>query len=139
MPEENTPEATQAADPATTEVTTPLADPAALQDDTDPKSYDAEYVNGLKQEAVDNRQKAKALATRLHAELVRATGRLADPNDLPFDTAHLESADALNAAIDDLLSRKPHFATRVPQGHVGQGVKDQVPPLSLVSHLKNLV
>lgn len=139
MPEENTPEATQAVDLTTAEAITPEAETETAQGDTEPKSYDADYVNGLKQEAVDHRQKAKALATRLHAELVRATGRLADPNDLPYDAAHLEDADAINAAIDELLTRKPHFATRVPQGHVGQGVKDEAPAVGLVTHLKSLV
>ncbi len=139
MPEEASPEAAQAADPAAAEAITPDPETETAEGDTEPKPYDAEYVNGLKQEAVDNRQKAKALATRLHTELVRATGRLADPNDLPYDAAHLEDTDALNADIDELLSRKPHFASRVPQGHVGQGVKDEAPAVGLVTHLKSLV
>jgi hypothetical protein len=106
----------------------------------EPKTYDADYVNGLKQESIDHRHKATTLATRLHTELVRQTGRLADPTELGFDAAHLEDPEALTAAIDELLTRKPHYATRTPHGNVGQGAKDQgAQPLNLVTHLKSLV
>jgi hypothetical protein len=120
------------------ETVTEIADDAAQADE--PKSYDADFVNGIKQEAVDNRQKAKALAIRLHTELVRQNGRLADPTELAFDATHLDDPEALTAAIDELLSRKPHYAARTPHGNVGQGAKDQgEPPFNLVSHLKGLV
>jgi hypothetical protein len=116
-------------------------DAEVTADTTDePKVYDQEYVSGIRKEAADHRGKAKALSTRLHTELVRATGRLADPTELDFDPDHLDDPDALNTAIDELLTRKPHYAARAPQGHVGQGVKDQgAEPLNLVTHLKSLV
>lgn len=66
-------------------------------------------------------QRADDLAQRLHTELVRATGRLADPSDLPFDAAHLDDIEALTAAIDALLAGKPHLANRRPSGNIGQG------------------
>ncbi len=78
----------------------------------------------LRAESADARVKAKradGYAQRLHGALVTATGRLADPTDLAFDEAHLEDDVALNAAIDDLLARKPHLGSRVPRGDVGQG------------------
>ncbi len=50
-----------------------------------------------------------------------ATGRLADPSDLPYDEAHLDDETALTAAIDGLLLRKPHLASRRPVGDIGQG------------------
>ena len=52
---------------------------------------------------------------------MKATGRLADPTDLEFDEDHLDDPDALAAAIDDLLARKPHLASRKPVGDIGQG------------------
>ncbi len=58
---------------------------------------------------------------RLHTELVRATGRLADSTDLEFAEKHLDDPDALAAAVDDLLTRKPHLASRRPVGEIGQG------------------
>ncbi len=81
-------------------------------------------MEALRREAAEHRTKAKRadeMSRRLHLELVRATGRLADPDDLAFDEAHLEDVDILDAAIDDLLARKPHLASRRPQGDIGQG------------------
>jgi hypothetical protein len=63
---------------------------------------------------------ADTYAKRLHTDLVRATGRVADPTDLAFYEAHLDDADALSAAIDELLARKPHLASRRPTGEIGQ-------------------
>ena len=90
----------------------------------DAETFPREYVEKLRKENADARVKAKRaddLAARLHTALVAATGRLADPSDLPFDDAHLEDADALNAAVDALLARKPHLASRRPVGSIGQG------------------
>lgn len=92
--------------------------------DEDPETFPREYVVKLRDEAAKHRTKAQRaddLAARLHTSLVAATGRLADPSDLAFDDAHLDDEGALTAAIDDLLSRKPHLATRKPSGDVGQG------------------
>lgn len=92
--------------------------------DEEPETFPRDYVEKLRQENGKYRQRAgeaDALATRLHTELVRATGRLADPTDLPFDADHLADADKMTAAIEDLLTRKPHLATRRPIGEIGQG------------------
>ena len=88
------------------------------------ETFPREYVEKLRKEAADARVKAKRaddLAVRLHTALVAATGRLADPSDLPFDEAHLEDADALSAAVDALVAVKPHLASRRPFGAIGQG------------------
>ena len=66
-------------------------------------------------------QRRRHLAKRLHTELVRATGKLADPTDLEFAEEHLDDPAALAAAVDDLLTRKPHLASRRPTGDIGQG------------------
>lgn len=95
-------------------------DPEPDEPDTFPRSY----VEDLRQENGKYRQRAQqadAYAQRLHTELVRATGRLADPTDLPFDPEHLDDADKLAGAIDDLLTSKPHLASRRPTGDIGQG------------------
>jgi hypothetical protein len=87
-------------------------------------TFDREYVEKLRQENGRYRQRAQradTLAQRLHTELVRATGRLADPSDLPFDEAHLDDDVALGIAIDRLLTAKPHLASRRPVGDIGQG------------------
>ena len=91
----------------------------------EPETFPREYVERLRRESAGYReraQRADALAERLHGALVAATGRLADPTDLPYDEAHLDDEDALTAAIDELLARKPHLASRRPTGDVGQSV-----------------
>jgi len=83
------------------------------------------YVEQLRTENARYRQRARSAdqyAKRLHTELVRATGRLADPTDLAFNEEHLEDPDALITALDGLLARKPHLASRRPRGDIGQGV-----------------
>ncbi|MHA7153619.1 hypothetical protein [Arthrobacter sp. TMN-50] len=93
--------------------------------ETVPGTFPKEYVEKLRKENADQRVKAKRaddLAGKLHAALVSATGRLADPTDLPFDESHLDSPEALIAAIDELLERKAHLASRRPSGDIGQGI-----------------
>lgn len=93
--------------------------------DTFPRSY----VERLRRESAGYRERAQTADTyakRLHLELVRATGRLADPTDLEFDEKHLDEPDALVAAVDDLLTRKPHLASRRPVGEIGQGASPPV-------------
>lgn len=114
-------------------------EPDVEGDDT-AETFPREVVEKLRQENGKYRQRAQqadVYATRLHTELVRATGRLADPSDLEFDDAHLDDADALAAAIDDLLDRKPHLASRKPVGDIGQGHRGgQAEPFSLLGMLK---
>lgn len=84
-------------------------------DDDDAETFPRSVVEKLRQENAGRyRQRAgqaDAYAARLHTELVRATGRLADPADLEFDAAHLDDAEALTGAIDALLADKPHLAS----------------------------
>ena len=106
----------------------------------DAETFPREYVEKLRKENADARVKAKRaddLAERLHTALVAATGRLADPSDLPFDDAHLEDADALNAAVDALLARKPHLASRRPVGAIGQGATSPADRVSLAGILRS--
>lgn len=110
-------------DPATDDTTTV---DAAGEEDQD--QFPREYVEQLREEAKTKRIEAKdatdradQLAQRLHTALVAATGRLQDPGDLDFDPTHLDDAEALTTAVDDLLARKPHLASRRPAGSIGQG------------------
>lgn len=95
--------------------------------DDDAETFSRPYVERLRRENQKYRDQAKTadgLAQRLHTALVAATGKLADPTDLEFDAAHLDETDgtdALAAAIDDLIERKPHLASRRPVGDIGQG------------------
>lgn len=90
----------------------------------DAETFPRAYVEKLRQEAADARVRAKRaddLARELFTARVAATGRLADPNDLPFDDALLADLPALEAAIDELVADHPHYAARRPRGDVGQG------------------
>lgn len=103
----------------------PDVDDLPERPDDSEDTFSRSYVEKLRQEAAGYRvraQRTAELEERLHRALVAATGRLADPTDLDFDAAHLDDEDALNAALDDLLTRKPHLAPRRPRGDVGQGV-----------------
>lgn len=90
----------------------------------EPDTFPRAVVEELRRENAKYRTRAGQaddMSQRLHLELVRATGRLADPSDLAFDEGHLEDVDILDSAIDQLLSRKPHLASRRPTGDIGQG------------------
>ena len=113
--------------PETTEspTTTPEA-PEAAEEHTEPQEdvFPRHVVEKLRDENAKYRQRASRaddLARRLHTALVTATGKLHDPGDLPFDEDHLDDPEALAAAVDDLLARKPHLASRKPVGNIGQG------------------
>lgn len=118
----------------------PEAAPEPVADDTEtPETFPRDYVEKLRKESAGYRERAKRaddLAARLHKALVAATGRLADPEDLPFDEAHLEDADALTAAVDALLARKPHLANRKPRGNVGQGATGPADTVDLAGLLR---
>jgi antitoxin component of RelBE/YafQ-DinJ toxin-antitoxin module len=113
---------------------------ADYDDNTDADQFPRAYVDRLRRESAGYReraQRADEYATRLHAALVAATGRLADPTDLPFDAEHLADNEKLTAAIDELLARKPHLATLRPAGDVGQGKRGQADtPASLADMLR---
>lgn len=108
-------------------------------DDT-AETFPREYVVKLRDENAKYRQRAghsDDLAKRLHLELVRASGRLADATDLPFDDAHLTDPAAMTAAVDALLTAKPHLANRKPTGNIGQGASGVADSLSLSGLLRS--
>lgn len=110
------------------------------QDDDEGDMFPRAYVDKLRKQSAryrDQARKSTTYAQRLHTELVRATGKLADPTDLGFDEGHLDDTDALAVAIDELLTRKPHLASRRPTGDIGQGQRGGGgQPFSLLEALK---
>ena len=115
-------------------------DDAAAPEDDDPPAFPRSYVERLRRENQTYRDRAKSadvVAQRLHVELVRATGKLADPSDMPFDPEHLDDPDALAAAIDDLLKAKPHLASRRPTGDIGQGATKTSTNVDLAALLRS--
>ncbi|WP_241472644.1 hypothetical protein [Mycolicibacterium neoaurum] len=109
-------------------------------------TFPREYVETLRKESAGYRERAKladeraeALGRRLHRELVAATARLENPDDLPFDDDHLDDTTALTAALDALLADRPYLAKRTVTGDAGQGERGNADaPFSLLEALKGL-
>ena len=118
----------------------PADDAQTTDTPDDAETFPREYVVKLRDENAKYRQRAGQsddLAHRLHLELVKATGRLADATDLPFDDAHLTDPAALGAAVDVLLTSKPHLGNRKPTGDIGQGASSVTDTFSLSGLLRS--
>ena len=106
--------------------------------------FDAAYVSKLRQEAADNRVKAKRaddLARQVVRAMTRADGRLIEADDLAFDGAFIDDdgmvdSDRVVAAIDKLVERKPHLAARRPTGQMAQGARPETEEVSLLGLLR---
>lgn len=130
-----------------TEVETHHVNPANdSNEDTTPdqgeKSERDKYISELRAEAKKYRLRAKdrdAVAHRLHTELVRGTGRLVDPSDLPFRDEHLADTDAMTEAIDELLRRKPHLGKRTPASSPGQGITNKTEGVSILGMMRKSI
>jgi hypothetical protein len=120
---------------------------AADLDADEPESFSREYVSQIRQEAADRRkaateatQRADDLSRQLFLAKVAATGKLADPNDLPYDPDLVGNDDAMSAAIDSTLTAHPHYASRkpVPGTSIGQGQQGSpvAPPPSLIDAIR---
>lgn len=109
-------------------------DDSTAETDAQDDDTEATEVEQLKAQADQHEQRADALAHRLHSALVAADGRLADPDDLPFNAEHLDDTDALSAAIGDLIARKPGLKAQNVTGDVGAGKRgsDRTPPADLL-------
>jgi hypothetical protein len=100
-------------------------EPQGGEEDGD--TFPRAYVERLRTESAAHRtsaREAREEAQQLRGELwqarVAAAGRLADPADLPVPEGADVEPDTVSAAIDDLLSRKPHLAARRAGGDIGQ-------------------
>lgn len=116
-------------------------DTAGDETNDDAETFPRAVVERLRRESAEHRTRARDrddLAHRLHGALVTATGRLADPSDLPFDEGHLTDPDALAEAVDELLTRKPHLAARVPRGDIAQGPQSGDEAVDLAGIMRGL-
>lgn len=111
------------------------------ENDSETGAFSRTYVEKLRRENAGYRERAgraDELAARLHTALVAATGRMADPTDLPFNAEHLDDEQSLTDAIDELLGRKPHLANRRPFGDIGQGNRGKTSePVNLADILRS--
>lgn len=113
--------------------------------DDDGQTFDRAYVQRLRDEAAAHRVKAKrvdVVTQRLVTAMAAQTNRLADPSDLAFsedllDADGLPDPEKVTAAVDDLIARKPHLASRRPQdSDVGQGAQADGDHVSLADLLR---
>jgi hypothetical protein len=126
-------EATDSPVDAPTDPTPGEGMPETAEGDTEPETFPRDYVEKLRTEAKSWRLKAgraDELEARLHSELTKSDGRLADPADLPFDPEHLADPQKHADAITELLKAKPHFASRIPipGSSIGQGQQGSPTP-----------
>lgn len=108
----------------------------------EPDTFPRSVVEKLRKENAGYRDKAKKAETyarELFHARVAATGRLADADDLPFDEHLLDDRDALLAAVEDLLARKPHLGSRKLRGDVGQGLSGGSSSVDLAGILRSRV
>ncbi|MCV7195404.1 hypothetical protein H7J74_02745 [Mycobacterium angelicum] len=131
---------------AATEENAPETQSGGNNDETAGDTFPRSYVEDLRKESAGYRDRAKqaedradALAKQLHAELVKATGKLENPADLPFDSSHIEHPEKLAEAIDALLADRPYFAKRKIAGDIGQGNRGTAEPVSLLGLLKGAI
>lgn len=114
-------------------------EPETPDEPEDGETFTRAYVEKLRREAARYRERSTdrdEIAQRLHLALVTETGRLADPTDLPYADEHLADPDALTAAIDALLTTKPHLARRTVTGNIGQGATNTTDTVSLAGLLR---
>jgi hypothetical protein len=109
--------------------------PEVEQGDELRQTFDREYVEKLRRSEAGYRQRARradALGAALVTSYAELTGKLADPTDLPYsdelcDEHGVPVEAKVRAAVDELLARKPHLASRRPAGDVGQGARPGEP------------
>ena len=96
-------------------------------EDQDDTTYPAKVVKDLRKESASYRERAKTAESRvdelsraLFTAKVEATGKLHSVDDLKFDAALLDDADALDDAIEALIASHPHYAKRKISGNIGQ-------------------
>lgn len=135
MSEEVTQPADADADAKDERTTNPVITDAEHQDDEkgmdtihtpggEPSEAEQKLADAEKRiaELADAADRADKYARALFEARIAATGRLADPSDVPFAAELVDDTEKLTAAIDALLAAKPHLASRKPVwGDVGAG------------------
>lgn len=117
---------------------------ADQEQDEQQQTFDRAYVEKLRRESANYRDKAKRaqeLERRLHDALVAKDGRLADPTDLEFNPEHLDNPEALSNAISNLVAKKPGLRAQRLSGDVGAGVREKPKPptTDLLTIMKGLI
>ena len=129
--------------PTETPETEPEQQPAEVMPGASEADLRAE-VRRLRDEAAEHRVRSKradTLAERLVTAYAAQTRRLADPTDLWYtpdllDDDGLPDPAKVEAAVEGLLTSKPHLASRTPRGDVGQGRQGEQPEPGLLDLMR---
>lgn len=138
-PTGETDETTETAD-ETTEPEEPAASKTEENDTENNENSGGDKIAEVRREAAGYRKRLRETETQLqqvqselfHAR-VAATGKLADPSDMPVDVELL--AGGLDDAIDELLQAKPHLKARA-FGDIRQGERGERAAVSLADILR---
>lgn len=102
----------------------------SIQEDSEVNGESANSVDDQRdpaEELTTANSRIDQLSRELFTAKVKALGLLHDPSDMPYD-ADLLDDDKLTAAVQELLTSKPHWAKQVkPPANVGQGIKNTPP------------
>lgn len=123
--------------------TPPAADESSeMEDDDDTPAGGDDEISQLRNEAAkrrrqrnEERDRADSLSRRLFTELVRNTGVLIDPDDMPFNAELLDDPEALRTAAEEYAESKPHLRAR-RYTPAGGNHRQDTPAVSLGSILR---
>ena len=117
----------------------PIADESST-DEAEPDTFPREVVEKLRQENGKYRQRAQQADTYATGCTPNLSGPQAGWPIRPTSSSTKNTSMILTpwpAAVDDLLARKPHLASRKPTGDIGQGQRGaESEPFSLLELLK---
>lgn len=124
----NVPDPTETTETDAAEVNAPGSESEGAESDTE-RIGESLALDKARREAKNLRDRAKAaearvdeLSRQVFALKVAALDKFADPSDFAYDAELVDDDEALAAAVDELLERRPHYAKpRRPSGSVGQG------------------
>lgn len=125
-------------EPATAEAPAEPADPGDGEtppDQTPPEQAPDGELSRARNDAAsyrrrlrDTEQQLDQARRQLWQATVAQTGRLVDPDDLPYDGDADQADDRddqITGQIDTLLQRKPHLGSRRPRRDMGTGQRDR--------------
>ena len=90
-------------------------------DDDAAETFPRSYVEKLRSQNARYRERAKTPTPTASGCTPSWSAPPAGWPTRPTSIPHLDDPDALAAALDDLMARKPHLASRRPTGDIGQG------------------
>jgi hypothetical protein len=93
--------------------------------DEEQQTYPAKIVKDLRKENANFRERLQQLSRALFAERVKATGKVENPGEIPYNADILDDADAINQAVDAAIAERPYIKARKVTGDVGQGQRSK--------------